>query len=716
METQLILLQVPELNSYVLILPLIEKSFRSAIHPGRDGEIILCIASGSTKVKASSFTSCVYLHIGENPYDLMRDAFAAIRVHLGTFRLLEEKIPPKIIDRFGWCTWDAFYLTVEPVGVWHGIKTLTENGVPPKFLIIDDGWQSVNMDHEDPFRDSKDLIGLGSQMLCRLYRFQENEKFAKYQAGTMLKQNAPQFDQEKHDKMFKEMIELEKTKKALKEANEDDYISLPEGNVIEYLREEDGVERGGLKALISDLKKQFTNLEDVYVWHALCGAWGGVRPGTTHLKTEITPAKMADGLEKTMYDLAVVMVEKGGIGLVDPKQAEDLYEAMHSYLADAGVTGVKVDVIHTLEYVCEDHGGRVELAKAYYDGLTKSLRKNFNGSGLIASMEQCNDFFFLATNQISMGRVMTSGSRTQMATRWEFIGYKGFSWSTAVITACGRANSFNLIGICSNQIIFVLSSMLVHELSVVDVYVSDKVGRHNFDLLRKLVLPDGTILRCQHYALPTRDCLFENPLFDGTTLLKLWNLNKNSHIKKFKAIVEELKSHENSNLPQSDIFGEVVYTIHIGQDDITYDKDFTAQFRKNELFAVYLHKAGNLHLMKGCDKMDITLQPSSFEIFTISPVYEFSENARFAAIGLENMFNSGGAVESLEQKLDGKSVGFVIKIKGAGKFLACSSIEPLQVMLNNESIKFEWTSDGLLKFEVPWTGGELSDATILISI
>lgn len=58
------------------------------------------------------------------------------------------------------------------------------------------------------------------------------------------------------------------------------------------------------------------------------------------------------------------------------------------------------------------------------------------------------------------------------------------------------------------------------------VYVSDKVGHHNFDLLRKLVLPDGTILRCQHFALPTRDCLFANPLFDGKTMLKIWNLNK----------------------------------------------------------------------------------------------------------------------------------------------------------------------------------------------
>lgn len=353
METQLILLQVPELKSYVLIIPLIEGSFRSAIHPGSNSEIVLSVESGSTKVKASSFTSCAYFHVGDNPYNLMRDAFAALRVHLGTFRLLEEKSPPKMVDGFGWCTWDAFYLTVEPVGVWHGIKSLSENGTPPKFLIIDDGWQSINMDHEDPFQDSKDLTGLGSQMLCRLYRFKENEKFAKYQGGAMLGPNAPNFDQEKHDKMFKEMIELaEKKKKGTDSSNEGDSSLLPEASVIEYLREEEGVERGGLKALVSDLRKEFPSLEDVYVWHALCGAWGGVRPGTTHLNCTVTPAKLAAGLEKTMYDLAVVMVEKGGIGLVEPKQAVDLYEAMHSYLADAGITGVKVDVIQVFSYFC----------------------------------------------------------------------------------------------------------------------------------------------------------------------------------------------------------------------------------------------------------------------------------------------------------------------------------------------------------------------------
>ena len=61
------------------------------------------------------------------------------------------------------------------------------------------------------------------------------------------------------------------------------------------------------------------------------------------------------------------------------------------------------------------------------------------------------------------------------------------------------------------------------------IYVSDSVGEHNFELLKSLALPDGSILRCQYYALPTRDCLFEDPSHDGKTMLKIWNLNKVRH-------------------------------------------------------------------------------------------------------------------------------------------------------------------------------------------
>lgn len=47
----------------------------------------------------------------------------------------------------------------------------------------------------------------------------------------------------------------------------------------------------------------------------------------------------------------------------------------------------------------------MELAKAYYKALTSSVRKHFKGNGVIASMEHCNDFMFLGTEAISLGRV-----------------------------------------------------------------------------------------------------------------------------------------------------------------------------------------------------------------------------------------------------------------------------------------------------------------------
>lgn len=58
-----------------------------------------------------------------------------------------------------------------------------------------------------------------------------------------------------------------------------------------------------------------------------------------------------------------------------------------------------------LEMLCENYGGRVELAKAYFKALTASVRKHFNGNGVIASMEHCNDFMFLGTEAITLGRV-----------------------------------------------------------------------------------------------------------------------------------------------------------------------------------------------------------------------------------------------------------------------------------------------------------------------
>ena len=92
METQWVLLEVPELAGsgagYVLVLPLVQGSFRSVIFPGDDDGVVICAESGSAAVTGTDFRRIAYVHAGDDPYRLMQEAYLAARVHLGTFRLV----------------------------------------------------------------------------------------------------------------------------------------------------------------------------------------------------------------------------------------------------------------------------------------------------------------------------------------------------------------------------------------------------------------------------------------------------------------------------------------------------------------------------------------------------------------------------------------------------------------------------------------------------
>ncbi|KAM1017917.1 hypothetical protein ACFX13_048144 [Malus domestica] len=729
METQWVLFDVPEIKSYVIILPVIEGNFRSALHPGTDDHVMICAESGSTQVKASNFDAIAYVHVSDNPYNLMKEAYSALRVHLNTFRLLEEKTVPNLVDKFGWCTWDAFYLTVEPVGVWHGVNEFVEGGVSPRFLIIDDGWQSINLDDEDVNEDAKNLVLGGTQMTARLYRFDECKKFREYRGGSMLAPDAPSFDPKKPKLLIAKAIEIEHAEKnrdmAIRSGATDlsDFetkIQKLKQELNEILGKEESTASNegcgscscsannyGMKAFTKDLRTKFKGLDDIYVWHALCGAWGGVRPGSTHLKSKITPCKVSPGLDGTMTDLAVVKIVEGGIGLVHPDQADNLYDAMHSYLSKVGITGVKVDVIQTLEYVSEEYGGRVELAKAYYKGLSRSLQNNFKGNGLIASMQQCNDFFFLGTKQISFGRVgddfwFQDPNGDPMGVYWLqgvhmiHCAYNSM-WMGQIIHP--DWDMFQSDHLCAK---FHAGSRAI---CGGPVYVSDSVSGHDFDLIKKLVYPDGTIPKCQHFALPTRDCLFKNPLFDNKTVLKIWNFNKHGGvIGAFNCQGAGWDPKEQRIRGYSECYNLKSCSLHVSE--IEWDQKIeAAHMGKAEGYVVYLNQADELRLMTPkSDAIQVIIQPSSFELFSFVPIKKLGRNIKFAPIGLTNMFNSGGALQELEYKTSAAEVSAMVKVKvkGGGNFLAYSSESPKKCYLNGAEVAFEWSAEGKLALNLAW--------------
>ena len=53
------------------------------------------------------------------------------------------------------------------------------------------------------------------------------------------------------------------------------------------------------------------------------------------------------------------------------------------------------------------------------------------------------------------------------------------------------------------------------------MYVSDRPGKHNMELLKRMVLPDGNVLLCTQPGRPTLDCLFADCMRDKQSLLKV---------------------------------------------------------------------------------------------------------------------------------------------------------------------------------------------------
>jgi raffinose synthase len=139
-ETQWLLAET-ETGECVMIVPLIDGVFRFALSGGPAGLSV----SGETgdPFIAGSGGVALFVSVGRDPYRLIEAGARAVMARLGTGRLRHEKAPPDFVELFGWCTWDAFYREVSAEKVRLGLESFAAGGVEPRFLILDDGWQST---------------------------------------------------------------------------------------------------------------------------------------------------------------------------------------------------------------------------------------------------------------------------------------------------------------------------------------------------------------------------------------------------------------------------------------------------------------------------------------------------------------------------------------------------------------------------------------------
>ncbi|KAJ6839288.1 putative galactinol--sucrose galactosyltransferase 2 [Iris pallida] len=326
---------------YTVFLPLLEGQFRAVLQGNERDQIEVCLESGDELVETRQGMHMVYMHAGANPFEVINEAIKAVEKHMQTFHHREKKKLPSFLDWFGWCTWDAFYTDVTAEGVDQGLKSLSDGGTPPRFLIIDDGWQQIGS--LDKQQHGVVQVQEGAQFANRLTGIKENEKFQKKTDG--INHQTP-----------------------------------------------------GLKVVV-DEAKQHHNVKYVYVWHALAGYWGGVKPaaeGMEHYESSLAYPVQSPGVQGNQPDIVMDSLSVHGLGLVHPKKVYNFYNELHAYLASCGVDGVKVDVQNIIETLGAGHGGRVLLTRAYHQALEASVSRNFPDNGCISCMCHNTDGLYSA--------------------------------------------------------------------------------------------------------------------------------------------------------------------------------------------------------------------------------------------------------------------------------------------------------------------------------
>ncbi len=407
----------------------------------------------------------------------------------------------------------------------------------------------------------------------------------------------------------------------------------------------------GLAPLVDRAKQQF-GIQTFLVWHTIVGYWGG------------TDASLGYGVldqvrhfgEGVLSHMPSFNDDWWGalVGTIPAEKIARFFDDFHRRLREQGVDGVKVDSQAVLEALAQGQGGRVRLSRAYRQALERSVQKHFDGR-LINCMSNAQETWYCSPDSTllrssidffpnqpdSHGLHLHTNALVGlwfgefMQPDWDMF-QSGHPWGA--FHAAGRA------------------------LSGGPVYVSDRPGQQNFELLRKLVCADGSVLRADQPGLPTLDCLLADPCSEPV-LLKIWNRVGGA------AVVGVFNCHQAGGT-----HGVAPLEGSVGPGDVPG--------LEGQRFVAFRHEEQTLDLLDRFERCSVRLAASQFEIVTFVPA-----SAEFVAVGLADKFNSRGAVEREVLRAGER---YEARLRDGGAFLAYSKHAPRSLTVDGEPLDFQY--------------------------
>jgi len=353
----------------------------------------------------------------------------------------------------------------------------------------------------------------------------------------------------------------------------------------------------GIAPLVERAKNEF-GVKCFGLHLILVGFWSGVSPnGPLAKEYTLVPGRECirpwEGPEAGIRDLSMIV----------PGQAGRFWREFASLVRSWGVDMIKVDGQSGLHLFCKGAFGRGSTMAAYQNALQTPASECFGGN-LLHCMCHGSDVAYhmrlgnlwRASNDYFPNRPESHGAHLQnnaLNSMWistfAFCDWDMF-WSRhpqGPFHAAARAISGG------------------------PVYVSDCPGESDFDLIRKLTITDGRVLRCPQPALPARDCLLRDACQPGGGLLKVTNRNGPAG----------------------------VMGLFNCRHDAEIEDTFTAADFPDKLpgrsFALWLHNQQRLLVVRPTERLPLRLAPLEFEVAHFVPIRQ-----GLACLGLLDKFNA----------------------------------------------------------------------------
>jgi len=277
---------------------------------------------------------------------------------------------------------------------------------------------------------------------------------------------------------------------------DDGWLSVKDSMLYDYCPEKEKFPTG-FAGMIEDIKREGT-ISWFGVWHALGGYWGGVQPGSRLECLE----------QEHLYHTV-----KGRI-LPSPQMERGFgfYADWYSRLRRDGIDFVKVDGQSAVRGYFENS---IPLCRA-----ARGIHQALEGGASYLNGAVINCMGMAMENMLS--RPSTALSRNSD----DFVPAKEGGFHEHLLQNAYNALYQGQLYHCDWDMFWTshpdaAKHALLRAVSGGPVYVSDKIGETDPQVLNALTYLDGRLLLMDRPALPTADCVFVDPMEEG--ILKLSN-------------------------------------------------------------------------------------------------------------------------------------------------------------------------------------------------